>query len=47
MQVLPEETEFAKLLLDMGNSILNDFNIQFLDCCIAPVDADIVQDMII
>jgi len=47
MRVLPEETEFAKFLLDMGDGILNDSNdnIQLPDCCIAPINADIVQDI--
>jgi len=47
MRVLPEETEFAKFLLDMGDGILNDSNdnIELPDCCIAPVDANIVQDI--
>jgi len=47
MRVLPEETEFAKFLLDMGNGILNDSNdnIKLFDCCIAPVDANIIQDV--
>jgi len=48
MQVLPKETEFAKCLLDMGDGILNDSNnnIQLPNCCIASVDANIVQDSI-
>jgi len=47
MRVLPEEIEFAKFLLDIGDGILNDSNdnIQLPDCCIAPTDADIVQDI--
>ncbi|XP_039311973.1 uncharacterized protein LOC105206659 [Solenopsis invicta] len=47
VHVLPEETEFAKFLLDMGDGILNDSNdnIQLPDCCITPINADIVQDV--
>ncbi|XP_018404137.1 PREDICTED: uncharacterized protein LOC108780818 [Cyphomyrmex costatus] len=47
MRVLPEETEFAKFLLDMGDGVLNDSNdnIQLPNCCIAPINADIVQDI--
>ncbi|KAL6421466.1 hypothetical protein ACFW04_012937 [Cataglyphis niger] len=43
--VLPEETKFAKFLLDLGDGILNDSNdnIQLPDCCIAPISADIVK----
>lgn len=46
MRVLPEETEFAKFLLDMGDGILNDSNdnIQFSDYCIAFINVDIVED---
>jgi len=35
--------------MDMRNGILNNFNdnIQLLDCCTAPVDVNIVQDMVI
>jgi len=44
MRVFPEEIEFAKFLLNMGDSILNDSNdnIQLSNCCIASVDANIV-----
>ncbi|XP_025997032.2 ATP-dependent DNA helicase PIF2-like [Solenopsis invicta] len=47
MRVLPEETKFAKFLLDVGDGILNDSNdnIQLPDCCITPINADIVQDV--
>jgi len=47
MRVLPEEIEFAKFLLDMGDGILNDFddNIQIPECCVAPINADIVEDI--
>jgi len=47
MRVLLKKTEFAKFLLDMGDGILNDSNdnIQLPDCCIAPVDTNIVQDI--
>ncbi|XP_070171476.1 uncharacterized protein, partial [Polyergus mexicanus] len=47
MRVLPEEIEFAKFLLDMGDGILNDFNdnIQIPESCVAPIDADIVEDI--
>ncbi|KMQ82814.1 atp-dependent dna helicase pif1-like protein, partial [Lasius niger] len=47
MRVLPEEIEFAKFLLDMGDGILNDFNdkIQIPECCVAPLNADIVEDI--
>ncbi|XP_067215659.1 ATP-dependent DNA helicase pif1-like [Linepithema humile] len=47
MRVLPEEIEFAKFLLDMGDGILNDSNdnIQIPECCIAPINADIVEDI--
>ncbi|XP_039303427.1 uncharacterized protein LOC120357329 [Solenopsis invicta] len=47
MRVLPEETEFAKFLLDTADGILNDSNdnIQLPDCCIIPINADIVQDV--
>jgi len=46
MRVLPEETESAKFLLDMGDGILNDSNdnLQLSDCCITPLNADIVED---
>ncbi|XP_036148429.1 uncharacterized protein LOC118647495 [Monomorium pharaonis] len=46
-RVLPEKTEFAKFLLDIGDGKLNDSNdnIQLPDCCIAPINADIVQDI--
>jgi len=42
IRVLPEETEFAKFLLDMGDDVLNDSNdnIQLPDCCIAPINAN-------
>lgn len=45
IRVLPEETKFAKFLLNLGDSILNDSNdnIQLPDCCIAPINADIVE----
>ncbi|XP_011870653.1 PREDICTED: ATP-dependent DNA helicase PIF7-like, partial [Vollenhovia emeryi] len=47
VRVLPKETEFAKFLLDMGDGILNDSNdnIQLPDCCIAPINADIIEDI--
>ncbi|KYN16225.1 DNA repair and recombination protein pif1, mitochondrial [Trachymyrmex cornetzi] len=47
MRVLPEEIEFAKFLLDIGDGILNDSNdnIQLPDCCIVPINTDIVQDI--
>jgi len=47
MRVLPEEIEFAKFLLDMGDGILNDSNdnIQIPECCIAPINVDIVEDI--
>jgi len=47
MRVLPEETKFAKFLLDMGDGVLNDSNdnIQLPDCCIASINADIVEDI--
>jgi len=47
MRVLQEETEFAKFLLDMGDGILNDSNdnIQLPDYCIAPINANIVEDI--
>ncbi|XP_029670107.1 ATP-dependent DNA helicase PIF1-like [Formica exsecta] len=47
MRVLPEETEFAKFILDLGDGILNDSNdnIQLPDYCIAPISADIVEDI--
>ncbi|XP_011859152.1 PREDICTED: uncharacterized protein LOC105556668 [Vollenhovia emeryi] len=47
MRVFREETEFAKFLLDMGNGMLNDSNdnIELPDCCIAPINADIVEDI--
>jgi len=47
MRVFPEEIEFAKFLLDMGDGILNDLNdnIQIPECCIAPINADIVEDI--
>jgi len=46
MWILPETTEFAKFLMDMGDGILNDSknNIQLSDCCIAPIDINIVQN---
>jgi len=47
MRVFPEETEFAKFLLDLGDGILNDSNdnIQLPDYCIAPINADVVEDI--
>lgn len=47
MRVLQEEIEFAKFLLDMGDGILNDLNdnIQIPECCVAPINADIVEDI--
>ncbi|XP_036143697.1 uncharacterized protein LOC118645901 [Monomorium pharaonis] len=47
MRVLPKETDFAKFLLDMGNGSLNNSNdnIQLPDCCIASINADIVEDI--
>ncbi|XP_071582399.1 uncharacterized protein [Temnothorax nylanderi] len=47
MRVLPNEIEFAKFLLNMGDGILNDFNdnVQIPECCIAPPNADIVTDI--
>ncbi|KYM96549.1 ATP-dependent DNA helicase PIF1 [Cyphomyrmex costatus] len=47
MRVLPEEIEFAKFLLNIGNGILNDSNdnIQLPDCCIVSINTDIVQDI--
>jgi len=47
MRILLEKTEFVKFLLDMGDDILNDSNdnIQLPDCCIAPINADVVQDI--
>ncbi|XP_070165618.1 LOW QUALITY PROTEIN: uncharacterized protein [Polyergus mexicanus] len=47
MRVLPEEIEFAKFLLDMGDRLLNDSNdnIQIPECCIAPINVDIVEDI--
>jgi len=46
MRVLPEETEFAKFLLDIGNGIINysNDNIQIPECCIAPINADIIEE---
>jgi len=46
IQVLPEETEFAKFLLDMGDDVLNNSNNnrQLPDCCLAPINVDIVED---
>jgi len=44
MRVLPEEIEFAKFLLDMGDGMLND-SIQIPECYIASMDADIVKDI--
>jgi len=47
MRVLPQEIEFAKFLLDMGDMKLNDFNdnIQVPECCLASSNADIVTDI--
>lgn len=47
MRVLPEESEFAKFLLHMGDGILNDSNdnIELPDYCIAPINANIVEDI--
>jgi len=47
MRLLPEETEFAKFLLIMGDGILNDSNdnIELSDYCIAPIDVNIVEDI--
>jgi len=44
MRVHKEENEFAKFLLDI-DGILNDSNdnIQIPDCCIAPIDVDIIE----
>jgi len=45
--ILHEETEFAKFLLDMEDGTLNDSNdnIQLPDNCIAPINANIVEDI--
>ncbi|XP_070517882.1 ATP-dependent DNA helicase pif1-like [Cardiocondyla obscurior] len=47
MRVKPEEIEFAKFLLDMGDGKVNDSenNIQMPQCCIAPAKANIVIDI--
>jgi len=47
MRVFPEEIEFTKFLLDIGDGTLNDSNdnIQIPECCIAPIDANIVEDI--
>ncbi|XP_070529768.1 ATP-dependent DNA helicase pif1-like [Cardiocondyla obscurior] len=47
MRVKPEEIEFAKFLLDMGDGKVNDSenNIQIPQCCIAPAKANIVIDI--
>ncbi|KYM94629.1 ATP-dependent DNA helicase PIF1 [Cyphomyrmex costatus] len=47
MRLLPEEIEFAKYLLDMGNGILNDTNncIQIPENCLASPDDNIVNDI--
>ncbi|XP_036147086.1 ATP-dependent DNA helicase PIF1-like [Monomorium pharaonis] len=47
MRVLREEIEFAKFLLDMGDGKLNDLNdnIEIPECCVAPINVDIVEDI--
>ncbi|XP_036143658.1 ATP-dependent DNA helicase pif1-like isoform X2 [Monomorium pharaonis] len=47
MRILREEIEFAKFLLDMGDGKLNDLNdnIEILECCVAPINVDIVEDI--
>jgi len=47
MRLLPNEIEFAKYLLYMGNGILNDYNdyIQILEYFIASFDDDIIVDI--
>ncbi|XP_043266625.1 ATP-dependent DNA helicase pif1-like [Venturia canescens] len=46
MRVLPNEVEFAKFLLDIGDGLLNDANdnLQIPERCLAPPNQDIVED---
>ncbi|XP_018400734.1 PREDICTED: ATP-dependent DNA helicase pif1-like, partial [Cyphomyrmex costatus] len=47
MRVLPEENEFAKFLLNMGDGVLNDSNdnVHLPDNCIASINANIAEDI--
>ncbi|KYN18631.1 ATP-dependent DNA helicase PIF1, partial [Trachymyrmex cornetzi] len=46
VRTLPEEREFAKFLLDLGNGTLNDYsdNFQIPERCIAKIDSDMIKD---
>ena len=47
MPTLPEEANFAKCLLDVGDVILNDDDNNFIipHSCLAIADSDIVDDI--
>ena len=47
MPTLPEEANFAKCLLDVGDGVLNDDDNNFiiLHSCLAIADSDIVDDI--
>ena len=47
MQTLPEEANFANILLDVGNGVLNDEDNNFIipHRCLAIADSDIVNDI--
>ena len=46
MRTLPEEANFAKFLLDVGDGVLNDDDNNFIisPSCLAIADSDIVDD---
>ena len=45
MRTLPEEADFAKLLLDVGDGVLNDNDNNFIIHCIPMSDSDIVGEI--
>ena len=47
MRVLPEEVEFAKFLIDIGDGTLNDQNyyIELSEHCVIPEKGDLVQEI--
>ena len=47
MRTLPEEANFAKFLLDVGDGVLNDNDNNFIipHRCLAIADSDIVDDI--
>ena len=48
MRTLPEEANFAKFLLDVGDGVLNDDDNNFIipHSCLAIADSDIVDDIL-